>query len=87
MKNGKVLVQAYIHNYGDTDAKLTKVKLDIWIENGNEFFTFTDKYFYPQNIYVGPGQKIWHTFWFNDSSVPYRGKIGARVHYNTWWNQ
>ena len=86
LERGRVLVKAYIHNYGDTGATLTRVQLSIWIENGNDFFNFTDKNFYPQNMYVGAGQKIWHTFYFDDPSVPYRGQVAARVHYNTWWN-
>ena len=85
MERGRVLVKSYVHNYGDRGATVTRVKMNLWIEYGRHTYSYSDKSFYPQGLYVSAGQKVWHTFYFYAPSIPKIGIVASRLNAVTWF--
>lgn len=84
MNKGQVLIHTYFQNYGDTGAYLNRVQVDLWIEYNGRVWSYTGWNFYPENLYIPAGQKVWHTLSIADDSCPQVGGVSYRIQATTW---
>ena len=84
LNRGKPVLSGYFINSGDTDVKITRFVIQkIRAVNSNDYWIWSakDVNFYPENLIVAAGERIYHSFIFSDQDAPERGQVKSNFTY------
>ena len=84
LNRGKPVLSGYFINSGDTDVKITRFVIQkIRAVNSNDYWIWSakDANFYPKNLIVPAGERVYHSFAFNDPDAPERGQVKSNFTY------
>ena len=68
--NGKILCSSNIYNLKSEGVYITQVRIDLTINANGRTYSYPNRYFYFDGMYIGAGQRIWNTFVIYDDSIP-----------------
>ena len=82
LNQGQALIQGYFINSGDTGAYVKKFYLQ---KLTTDYYGAWDIEFYPENLYVGGGDSVLHTFSISDEKCPQVGQVNSIVRAVVYW--
>ena len=68
--NGKILCSSNIYNLKSEGVYVTQVRISLTINANGRTYSYSNRDFYFDGIYVGAGKRVWNTFVIYDDSIP-----------------